>query len=308
MKTKYKFIILALLALDFALILSILIGNNPISVLDPKGLIAAQQKSLFVNAILLMLIVVVPVFLFAIYVVMNYREGNTKSKYTPDWDHDIKIQLAWWALPTTIIFILCIIMWNATFKWEPHSPIQSDKKEMTIQVVALRWKWLFIYPEQGIATVNYITIPEKTPIKFVLTADEAPMNSFWVPRLGGQLYAMSGMVNRLNLIADETGVYYGSNAEISGKGFAGMRFTVKSVSQNDFDTWITSVKQSSKALTREEYKVLTQPTEDNPPVFYSSTADNLFSTIIMKYQAPANSGGHKMPTSEAMPGKHGMEH
>ena len=307
MKPKHLLIILALLAIDLTLIFSLLIGDTTVAILDPKGLIALKQRNLMITAVLLMLIVVIPVFILAFYVVLKYREDNPNhKKYTPDWDHDVKLQLSMWIFPTIIVLILSTIMWNATHKLEPQTPIAADTKPMTIQVVALRWKWLFIYPEQGIATVNFVNFPEDTPIAFQLTADEAPMNSFWIPQLGGQLYAMSGMVNRLNLIADETGVYYGSNAEISGKGFAGMRFPAKSLSQDDFDAWVASVKQSPNQLTFEEYTKLSQPSEDTPPAFYSSTADHLFSTIIKKYQAPMNSNGHEVPNTMAE--KHEANH
>lgn len=282
MKIEHKVIILAFVALDLFLMFKLLIGNSLVPLFTPKGWIAIQQHQLMITIVLIMLLVVVPVIFAVFYVGWKYREGNTKNNYTPDWDHHHGLQTLYWAFPTTIIVVLSIINWQTAHKLDPFRPIQSSVKPMTIQVVALRWKWLFIYPEQGIATVNYVAFPEKTPLTFYLTAD-APLNSFWIPQLGGQMYAMPGMSNRLHLIANTVGDYQGSTAELSGAGFAGMRFTAKSLSQNDFDAWVQTVRRSSRELTLQEYTNLTNPTEDTPPTFYASTEADLYNTILMKF-------------------------
>ncbi len=261
--------------------------NNPwtFAVLDPKGAIGLAERNLMVTAILLMLIVAIPVFIILFTFARKYRAGNTKAKYAPDTDHNRIAAIALWAIPAVIIFIIAILNWKSTHALDPYKPIDSTAKPLTIQVVALQWKWLFIYPEQHIATVNFIQFPEKTPLHFQLTA-EAPMNSFWIPQLGGQMYAMAGMSTQLHLIANETGDFRGSAAEISGRGFAGMKFIARSTSQADFDAWVQSVKQSSTTLSLDEYNNLALPSENNPVAFYASVEDSLYNTIMMKFMAP----------------------
>lgn len=297
METKYKVLICLFLLIDFLLIAFLLVNGNSIPLLDPKGLIASQERDLLVLVPAIMLLLVIPTFIFAFFVVWKYRVGNTKSKYTPDWDHSPKLQMLLWGVPCAFVIVLSIINWHAAHALDPHKPIVTDVKPITIQVVALQWKWLFIYPEQNIATVNFIAFPEKTPINFVLTGD-APMNSFWIPSLGGQMYAMAGMETRLHLMADQQGEFDGSAAEISGRGFAGMRFIAKSVSQNEFDTWVTTVKKSPKTLDLKTYKQLAEPSENTPPAFYSSTEDDLYNTIMMQFMAPGSHTMESKPESE----------
>ena len=282
--------------LDLALIERIMIGSHVSPIFNPLGIIALQERNLMFLAISLMLVVVIPVFILALYVGMKYHANNTKAAYTPDWEHSSKLQFFIWGFPTVIICVLSGMVWIYAHKLDPHVALASQTKPITIQVVALRWKWLFIYPEQGIASLNYVAFPEKTPVHFELTASDTPMNSFWIPQLGGQIYAMSGMATQTNLMADGVGEYRGSNAEISGDGFANMTFTAKSVSQSDFTTWVNSVKQSPQTLSLDTFNKLAKPNEDNKPAFYSSTEDNLYNTIVMKYMA------HPTGTMENMPG------
>jgi cytochrome o ubiquinol oxidase subunit 2 len=189
-----------------------------------------------------------------------------------------------WAIPTTVVFLLAMVMWPATHQLEPHKTISTNTKPLTIQVVALRWKWLFIYPEQNIATVNFVQIPTGTPVQFDLTADEAPMSSFWIPHLGGQLYAMTGHTNRLNLLADEPGDYAGRSAEINGAGFAGMTFTARASSPQDFNLWAQGIKQSTELLNTARYDQLLHPSESNSPAFYATVQPGLYDKILMKYK------------------------
>jgi cytochrome o ubiquinol oxidase subunit II len=298
MTIKSKALIIILLFVDILLIGWLLLHGKNIAVLNPKGMVASQERGLMLFALVLMLTLAIPLFIFTFFVAWRYREGNTKAKYTPEWNHSTKLQILWWGVPFVLVCVLAVVTWIYTHKLEPQKHLAVGTKTMVIQVVALRWKWLFIYPEQKIATVNFVAFPEKTPIEFDLTADEATMNSFWIPNLGGQLYAMTGMVNRLNLMADEQGNYNGSNAEISGRGFAGMRFMAKAVSQNDFDIWVSQMKQSTKVLTLDAYKQLVKPSENYPQTFYSSTPDNLFTTIVNKYMAPSptNTNMHNTET------------
>jgi cytochrome o ubiquinol oxidase subunit II len=254
-----------------------------IALFNPKGQIAAQQKSLIITAVLLMLIVVIPVLIMTFYISWKYRAGK-KSQYTPNWDFSPKLEFIWWAFPTAIILLIATMTWKSTYALDPYKSIESDVKPITIQVVALQWKWLFIYPEQNIATINFFQFPEKTPIHFQLTAD-APMNSFWIPQLGGQMYAMAGMTTQLNLIADEPGEFAGSAAEINGHGFSDMGFLAKSTSPMDFEAWVLSVRQSSLPLTIKNYEDLAKPTTNNPKTLYSTVENNLLDYVIMKYMA-----------------------
>ncbi len=197
-----------------------------------------------------------------------------------------------WSLPTVIIFGLGVVMWTATHRLIPQRAIASDAKPIVIQVISMRWKWLFIYPEQNIATVNFVQIPVDTPVVFELTADEAPMSSFWIPNLGGQLYSMTSHVNRLNLISQTIGDYPGSTPEINGSGFAGMKFTTRVSSSEKFDLWVQDVRQSTEVLNIANYDKLLEPSEYNPVVFYSAYDNSLYDRVISKYLGSSNDHGH----------------
>jgi len=286
MKKNFKLLILILLFLGVsAALLTFYIQRHPVAMMEPKGLIAMKERELILTASLLMLIVVVPVLLLTMFFAWRYREGNEKAKHTPDWEHNNIAECCWWGVPLVIIAILAVITYRTSHSLNPFKPIESDRKAMTVQVVALDWKWLFIYPEQGIASVNYIQIPEKTPIKFEITSD-APMNSFWIPQLGSQIYAMPAMRSELHLMADEQGSYRGSSSNISGKGFAGMVFTVIASSDDEFDAWVQSALQSDRFLGKEEYERLLKPSEYHPVTVYTLTEPKLFDHVIMKYQHP----------------------
>ena len=297
MHRKYRVAIyLTLSVVALALLVWFLCGDT-MAVLSPKGLIGMKQKHLILISTLLMLIVVIPVFILTIGIAWRYREGNKQAKYNPDWDYSLLAESIWWGLPLIIIIVLSVLVWKSSHELDPFRPIDSDKKPITIQVVAMNWKWLFIYPEQEIAMVNFFQVPEKTPIQFEITSD-APMNSFWIPELGGQIFAMSGMVTKLYLMADEIGEYRGVSANISGKGFAGMTFIAKASSEAEFEQWVESVKDSSPPLGAQEYKLLAEPSEYNPVATYRLTDGDLFNGIVMKYMMPSR-GTYKIP----QPGK-----
>jgi cytochrome o ubiquinol oxidase subunit 2 len=246
------------------------------------GTIAKQEHDLMVVAILLMLLVIVPVILLALGFAWYYRAGNHKAKYLPDWDHAKTDELIWWAIPFEIILVLASITWTSTHDLDPWKPLQSDTKPVVVQVVALDWKWLFIYPEEGIATVNELEIPAHTPINFELTAD-APMNSFWIPQLGGQIMVMTGMVTKLHLDATETGTYNGVSANFSGEGFSGMNFPVHAVSDTEYRTWVDNVKHTGTSLDTAAYSELRKQSKDVPPAQYTLGTKNLFTNIVMSY-------------------------
>ncbi|MCY9513239.1 ubiquinol oxidase subunit II [Paenibacillus apiarius] len=258
-------------------------------VLDPKGPIAEQQRDLMMISTVLTSLVIVPVLILTAIIVWRYRDRTgRKAKYAPDWEHSTKLEVIWWGIPILIITVLGLITIKGTYALEPSKPLESDKKALTIQVTSLDWKWLFQYPEQGIATVNAVHFPEGVPIRFEITAD-SPMNSFWIPQLGGQMYAMSGMAMTLYLQADERGQYWGSGANFTGKEFAKMYFDVKSTSQEEFDQWVNEVKASSPALTLEGYQQLAKPAASEFKTF-SAFPEGLFYMTVTKYASSHNHG------------------
>ncbi len=285
MSKKTKLAIFILVLLVAALVVSLYIfGVNP-DVLVPKGMIAMKERNLLIIATCLMLIVVIPVLFLTFYFAWKYRASNTKAEYAPDWDHHSIAEYIWWGVPCAIIAVLAALTWIRTSELDPFRPIEGSAKPVRIQVVALQWKWLFIYPEYNIASVNVFHIPEKTPIHFEITAD-APMNSFWLPALSGQVFAMPAMRTQLHIIADKIGVFRGSSANISGRGFSGMTFIAKSTSEDEFSQWVQTVQQSSKHLGQDEYDDLAKPSSYDPESFYSLQEKDLFDRIVMKYMMP----------------------
>lgn len=265
--------------------LTLLLSGCDMVMLDPKGMVAAAQKSLLLDSVGLMLLVVIPVILLSVFVVWAFRSGNVNAKYAPEWAHSTLLETIWWTIPCIIVGILAVMTWFTSHSLDPHRPLKDTGKPITVQVIALNWQWLFIYPEQKIASVNFLQMPVDVPVRFLITAD-APMNSFQIPQLGGQIYAMPGMGTELNLIANALGDYRGMSANFSGDGFAGMNFIARASSQEDFDKWVASVKKTSKPLTIQAYKTLAKPTEEGPVQSYSAVADGLFDKVMMKYMQP----------------------
>ncbi|WP_274364883.1 ubiquinol oxidase subunit II [Paenibacillus thermotolerans] len=290
-KRSMRWLTLGLLILTAAVLLS---GcSEQIIVMNPKGPIGEAQKDLIIVTTILCLIILIPVFALTGFIVYRYRDKpGSKAAYRPNWSHNTVMEATWWAIPVIIIGILAVITVQNTHALEPSKPIQSDKKPLVVQVTSLDWKWLFKYPEQGIATVNYLYIPEDVPVKFELTSD-APMNSFWIPQLGGQIYTMSGMAMTLYLQADEPGVYFGSGANFTGEMFAHMRFDVHATSEKEFDAWVDKVKQDAPALTLEGYTALAEPGISDQTE-YSSFPKGLFEKVVTKY-APGGHGHHHAP-------------
>lgn len=266
---------------------TLLLTGCKFGVLTPKGMIAESEYKLLIESILLMLIIVVPVLIMVIVIAWVYRVKNKENtEYKPNWAHSNAIELVCWTVPCIIIAILAWMTWVSTHRLDPYKPIViKGKKQLTIQVVALDWKWLFIYPKQGIATVNYIHIPVDTPVQFQITSD-APMNSIEIPQLAGQIYAMGGMRTKLHLVANYKGIYNGFSANYSGNGFAGMKFKVYVGSDKDFKQWVAKVKRSHKHLTIKNYTHLAQPSMNSPVEDYSSVARGLFSGVIYQFLNP----------------------
>ncbi|CAM4417901.1 ubiquinol oxidase subunit II [Paenibacillus xylanexedens] len=284
-----------------ALIVWPMLAGGQYVVLDPKGPIGASQRDLIVISTILCAVIIVPVLILAAVIVWRYREKpDNKAAYEPNWAHSTKAEVVWWTIPIIIIGILAIVTIRYTYVLEPSKPLAHEKAPITIQVSSLDWKWLFMYPEQGIATVNTLNIPADRPVKFELTAD-SPMNSFWIPQLGGQIYTMSGMAMTLYLQADHEGKYWGSGANFTGEHFGEMRFDVNATSDEDFDNWVAEVKQSSQALTTEGYKALAEPGTSNV-AYYSAFPEGLFQNIVTKYVVDGQSAHSKHGSSKEASG------
>jgi cytochrome o ubiquinol oxidase subunit 2 len=282
MSRKTKLAVAAILALAGLLLAAYYISNANIAVLDPAGSIGKQERDLIYLAVGLSMIVVIPVYFMLFFFAWRYREGNKKAKYQPDFDRSRIIESVWWGVPLAIITVLAIAAYQSSHSLDPYKPLQAKVKPLSIQVVALEWRWLFIYPEQNIATTNLVQLPINTPVSFDVTAD-APMNSFWIPQLGGQIYAMSGMSTKMHLIADKTGSFQGVSANISGKGFADMSFTVNTVSRSDFDKWVGFVRRYRTELSLDSYQRLAKPTIDTSIDYYSQVSPGLYHQVVNKY-------------------------
>ncbi len=282
MKTRSRLVLIGLIMLAVIGAVGWFVGSHNIAILDPKGTIALQEKNLIVLALGLSLIVVIPVFILVFGFAWRYREDNHKAKYSPNLDHNVVAETIWWLVPSALILVLAVITWRSSHSLDPYKPLVSNVAPITIQVVALDWRWLFIYPQEHVATVGYFRIPDKTPVNFEVTAD-APMNSFWIPQLGGQIYAMPGMSTQLHLEADTPGSYDGSSANISGVGFSGMTFTAQSSSMSDYKTWLASAERSNQQLTVAAYSQLAKPSKNTARLTYSGVASGLYNGILGKY-------------------------
>lgn len=254
---------------------------------DPKGPIADEQMTLIIATTIIMLIVVIPVTIMGVWFPYRYRANNTKQEYKPDWEHSNKIEAVVWAIPIFIIIVLGVITYITSYSLDPRKPIESDKSTMVVQVVAMDWKWLFIYPEYEIATVNEIAIPVDVPVEFLVTSDTV-MNSFFIPHLGSQIYAMSGMENRLHLMATEEGVYPGYSANYSGFGFSGMKFSTHATTEEQFKHWVDKVKAADNPLDDKLLAQLRVKSRDVKPIYYSSVNPLLFSDIIQRFTGELN--------------------
>jgi cytochrome o ubiquinol oxidase subunit 2 len=263
-----------------------LLGGCRMDLLDPKGAIGAQEKNLILIALGIMLLVVIPVIALTLYFAWRYREGNRRATYAPKWAHSTHIEVVVWGIPCVIVAFLAVLIWRTTYSLDPYRPIASDVPPVRVEVVAMNWKWLFIYPDYGVATVNQLAVPANTPIAFRLTAHSL-MNSFFIPQLGSQVYAMPGMQTQLHLIADHAGEYNGLSSAYSGAGFSDMHFQTTAMSRADFDAWLARVKASPEALTLDAYLSLEKPSIQNAPAIYARVAPGLFDAIAGQYMDDA---------------------
>ena len=256
-------------------------------VLRPSGDIAARQADLLVQSTLLMLIIIVPVMALTVWFAWHYRASNRQASYDPDWDHSTKLELVIWAIPLLIIVCLGALTWVGTHLLDPYRPLDrisaetpaGDQPPLQIQVVAMDWKWMFIYPEQGIATVNQMAAPVDRPVEFTLTSSSV-MNAFYIPAMAGMIYAMPGMQTTLHGVFNEAGEYQGLASHYSGHGFSGMRFKAQALDDAGFDDWIAQAAASGQALDRARYLDLEKPSENVAPIAFSSVDPQLFSRVV----------------------------
>ena len=288
MKRIKKFIFAGLPLLGAAVLLE---GCDQILLFNPKGPIGEAERFVIIAAIALMLIVVIPVAIMNLWFPWRYRADRAGADYAPKWSSSMKIELVVWLVPAIIVTLLGVLVWNSTHRLDPYKPIDTGVQPVRIEAVSLDWKWLFIYPELNIATVNQLVFPAKVPLSFRLTSATV-MTSFFIPQLGSQIYAMAGMQTQLNLLANQTGTYRGLNTQFSGEGFASMHFNVNATSAQEFQDWVAQTKTGGSKLDDATFKKLETPDEPAEPVLFSEVRPGLFQSILQKF-----SGGHEMSAS-----------
>ena len=288
----------SLRALVILCILPLLTGCHWV-LFNSKGQVGKEQSSLIITAILLMLIVVIPAIVMTFVFAWRYRAGNTKATYAPEWAHSTRIEIVVWGVPVCIIIILAVIVWFSTHRLDPYKPIESSTPPLTVEVVATDWKWVFIYPEQGIATVNELVLPVNRPVSFQITSDST-MNTFFIPQLGGQIYAMAGMRTQLHLVANEIGSYDGMSGNYSGAGFSDMKFVAHATTEQQFEQWVSRLKAGEHPLNFTTFKQLAMPSQKHPVEYFSSVQQGLFQQVIDQFMdSGMDMGGHKHDMSHS---------
>ncbi|MCR6686781.1 ubiquinol oxidase subunit II [Pseudoxanthomonas sp.] len=283
-----------------------LAGCNTI-LLNAPGDIARQQGNLIVVATVLMLLIIVPVIALTLFFAWRYRASNKEATYKPDWDHSVQLELVIWAAPLLIIIALGAVTWISTHTLDPYRPLDriaegrpvpEGVEPLVVEVVALDWKWLFFYPEQGIATVNELAAPVDRPIHFKLTSSTV-MNAFYVPALAGMIYTMPGMQTELHAVIGTEGEYEGFSSNYSGAGFSGMRFRFHALDQAGFDTWVNRVRNSGQSLGRDGYLALEKPSEREPVRHYGNVDSSLYEAVLNRCVDPRRMCMHEMMAIDA---------
>ena len=298
----------SLLARRALLLLPImLLSGCNLVVMNPSGDIAQQQSRLIVISTMLMLLIIVPVIICIVVFAWRYRRSNTEAIYEPEWSHSTQLELMIWGAPLLIIIVLGLLTWVTTHTLDPYRPldridanrpIPANVQPLIVEVVALDWKWLFIYPEQGIASVNELVTPVDRPVRFKITASTV-MNSFFIPAMAGHIYAMPGMETQLNGIINKLGQFDGFSANYSGAGFSDMRFKLHGVSNAGFDSWVQTIKANGGTLDRNRYTQLAQPTVREPISKYGTVAPDLYQAILNRCVAPGTVCMNQMMMTDA---------
>lgn len=266
--------------LAFTLLLS---GCEKMIIFNSKGPIGQKEAQLIIIAFVLMLIVVIPVFIMVIVFSRKYRASKKDVDYRPDWHDSQKVEWVIWSIPVAIIIVLAALTWKFTHELDPYRPIQHELPALQVEVISTDWNWIFIYPEENVASINELIIESDRPVRFKLTSATV-MTSFFIPQLGSQMYAMAGMQTQLNLLADEPGTYLGQNIEYSGTGYHTMHFDVHAKTADEFKAWVQQAKQSSEALSMEKFNEISGQQITNYPVTtFSSVVPNLFHDVMAPY-------------------------
>jgi cytochrome o ubiquinol oxidase subunit II len=273
------------------------LGGCAEGALDPKGPVASAEREILFNSLGIMLVIVIPTVLATLGVAFWFRASNERARYRPDFRYSGRVEMLVWSIPLMTVLLVGGVAWIGSHDLDPPKPITSTEKSLRVQVASLDWKWLFIYPDQGVASVNQLTIPVGTPVSFELTSSGV-MNSFSVPQLAGQIYTMAGMVTRLNMRADYPGTYRGMSANFSGDGFADMHFNVEAVPPERFTQWVASTRSTGPALDAQAYADLVKPSKAVAPFTYRSIAPGLFTSILSAGLQPH--GGHSVTYPESM--------
>ena len=261
------------------------LGGCSGGVLDPVGPVGANDAEILIDALLIMLGIVIPTILLAFWMAWRYRASNTKAKYLPNWSYSGRIEAVVWSIPILTIMFIGGVIWIGSYRLDPFKPLPSKVPPLEVQVVSLDWKWLFIYPQQGIATVNELVVPTGRPVHFKITSASV-FNVFFVPRMGSMIYAMPGMVSQVHLQADKPADMFGVSAHFSGDGFSDMQFQVRSVPEADFAAWAQSAKGSSLALNGAAYAQLAKQSRNVQSYAYAAVDPQLFHSIAMMKTPP----------------------
>jgi cytochrome o ubiquinol oxidase subunit II len=283
--------------LAIVLIGAAMLGGCSEGVFDPKGPIAAAERLILFNSLGIMLAIVIPTILATLGVAWWFRSSNQRARYLPSFEFSGRLEILVWSIPAMTVLLVGGVAWVGSHDLDPRRLLSSTVKPVRVQVVSLDWKWLFIFPEQGIASVNQLTIPVDTPVSFELTSSGV-MNSFFVPQLGSQIYTMAGMVTRLQLQADHAGTYRGLSAQFSGDGFADMRFNVEAVPAEGFARWVAATRSAGPVLDAQAYSNLAKPSQAVAPFTFHAVVPNLFNGILSAGMQPADPSQPTHPASQ----------
>ncbi len=254
-------------------------------VLSPQGPVGQAETTILYNSLAIMLAIVIPTIIAVLAFAWWFRASNKRARYRPDFAYSGRIELVTWGIPLLVILLLGGVIWTGSHDLDPALPLKSRSKPLEVQVVSLDWKWLFIYPAQGVASINQLVVPAGAPVHFSITSASV-LNAFFIPQLGSMIYAMNGMTTQLNLAADRPGNYYGLSSDFSGDGFADMHFVAHAVSPAQFATWVAAARQSGPVLDAASYRALSRQSMNLPPSTYSSAAPGLFNDIVLQKLAP----------------------
>jgi cytochrome o ubiquinol oxidase subunit 2 len=261
-----------------SVISSLVLASCREGVLDPQGPVGEAERLILGDATAIMLAVIIPVIILTLAFAWWFRAGNRRARYRPDWDYSGRIELITWSIPALVILFLGGMAWISSHELDPPKPLESAKSPLEVEVVSLDWRWLFIYPRERIATVNYLVVPTGVPVHFRLTSTSV-MNSFFIPQLGSQIYTMPGMTTQLNLQADTPGAYPGISAQFSGPGFSDMQFTLHAESRDEFATWVAQAHEQGGALDEAAVAQLMRPTRAAGELTYGSVPDDPFEAV-----------------------------